>query len=164
DFLAGGDQAALHAEAFLEQRRRAAEELLVLRLVLGEAQQRPQPRLVAVDVSLGSFESLRNDVFLDVREDVAVRVAHDLVQLELLVVVQAADVVRSSEPIGKKPPGVVEIPPLENLALRPGDLERVLKDVGVRVIVGKHVNSPFASTIAPADSPNNGNSVPNRPD
>ena len=122
----------------------------MLRLVLGKTQQRAQPRLVAVDVLLGGFQGLRNDVLLHVGEDVAVRVAHDLIQLELLAVVQAANVVHSRESIGKKPPGVVEVPALENLALRPGDLERVLQDLRIRVVVGKHGISPFDSTMASA--------------
>jgi len=110
----------------------------VLRLVLGEAKERPQPGLVAVDVPLRRLQRLRNDVLLDVREEVAVRIAHDLVELELLAVLQTADLVHSREPVRKEPLGVVEVPALQDLPLGPGDLERVLQNLRIRVVVGKH--------------------------
>src|SRR5262249_16912572 len=97
-------------------------------------------------------------------EDVAVRVAHDLVQLELLLLVQALNPVHSRETIGKESPGVVEVPALQNLAFIPGDLERVLQDVGVGVVVRKHGTLPALPTMPVAMTSNNGNSVPNRPD
>ena len=136
----------------------------MFRLVLGEAQERPQPRLVSVDVLLRGLEGLRNDVFLDEREDVAIRVAHDLVQLELLVVVQAADAVDPREPVRKEPFRVVEVAAFENLALRPGHLQRVLQDLRIRIIVGKHDPLLSLPTMASERPSDNGNSVPVGPD
>jgi len=59
-------------EADLELLGGPAQHLLVLDLLLREAQQRPQPGLVAVHVGAGTIDHQRNDVLLDERKDVAV--------------------------------------------------------------------------------------------
>ena len=53
--LAAGDHAADGAGPLLERRHRAPEHLLMLDVFLREPEQRAQPRLFTVDVSLASW-------------------------------------------------------------------------------------------------------------
>ena len=63
----------------------AAEELLVLELLVGEAHQRLERRLVAEPVVAADLEDLGADVALDQAEDVGVGAALDLAQQPSLV-------------------------------------------------------------------------------
>src|SRR5439155_24908054 len=120
DLLAPGDQAAGDPKACLELQAGAAEHLLVLDLLLREAQQRPEPGLVAIHLGASAVHHQRDDVLLDKREDVAIAVAADLVEHALLVLIEAADVVDARDPLGEKPLAEVEVPAAEAVVHRPG--------------------------------------------
>ena len=56
DRFAPGHQAAADAEPRLELAARPAQHLLVLDLLLGKAQERPQPRHVALHIAAGVID------------------------------------------------------------------------------------------------------------
>ena len=138
DLFAPGHQAAACAEPRLELVARPAQHLLVLDLLLGEAQQGPQPGLVAVHVAAGMVNDHGHDVLLDEGEDVAVAVATDLVQHALLVVAQAADGADAGDPVGQERLGEVEVASPEAVVHRPGVLHRAVEAGLVAVLVGQH--------------------------
>jgi hypothetical protein len=138
DVLAAGHQATAGTEPRLELIAGPTEHLLVLDLLLGEAQQGPQPRLVAIDVAAGVVDHHRHDVLLDEGEDVAVAVAADLVQHPLLVVAQTADGADAGDPVGQERLGEVEVAASEAVVDRPGVLHRTFEAGLVAVLVGQH--------------------------
>jgi hypothetical protein len=154
DRLAPGDEPARRPEPLLELRAGAAQHLLVLDLLLGEAHQRPQAGLVAVDVTGGVGQHHRDDVLLDEGEDVAVAVAADLVQRPLPVVVQAGDAGHAGDALGQERLGEVEVAALEAVVDGPGVLDRPVQAGGIAVLVGEHGTTSSsalsASTVAPA--------------
>ena len=94
-------------------------------LFLRETEQRAQPRLFTVDLSLGLLERLRDDELLDEGEDVAVGIADDLVQLALLVLVETGDLVDTRQLVRQEALRVVEVPVLQDVVFLPRDLEGV---------------------------------------
>src|SRR5262249_20356336 len=123
DLLAPGDQPTLHAEAGLELVDGPAQHLLVLHLFLGEAQQRPEPGLVAVDGAASAVDHHRYDVLLDEGEDVAVAVATDLVQETLLVAVEEGEVLDAGDAFRQERSRQVEVAAVEAVINRPSALE-----------------------------------------
>lgn len=92
----------------------------MLELLFREAQQRPQPGLVAVHVGAGAVDHQRNDVLLDEGEDVAIAVAADLVQHPLLVVAEAAAGAYAGDPLGQERLVEVEVPAADAVVHGPG--------------------------------------------
>ena len=110
----------------------------MLDFFLREAQQRPQARLVAVDVSGRVLEHHRNDELLDEREQVAVRVGADLVQLEFFLIVEAGDVADPGDAIREKRLREVEIAALIAVFDGPRVRDRAFQTGGVAVLVSEH--------------------------
>ena len=95
-------QAALDSESLAEEDNRPAKQFLVLELLLGEPQQRAGPDLVPIDILQGLLGYGGDDELLHEGEDVAVGVAHDLIHLEFLGVVQTSDIVDAAQPVGQE--------------------------------------------------------------
>jgi len=69
----------------------------MLELLLGEPQQCTEPDFVSMDILQDRFGDHGNNELLDEREKVAVGVAHNLVELTLLVVVETGDLVHTAQ-------------------------------------------------------------------
>jgi hypothetical protein len=110
----------------------------VLGFFLGEAEQRPQPGLVAIDVGAGAVHDQGDDVLLDEGEDVAVAVAPDLVEHPLLVVVEAGDAAHPGDAFGQEGLGEVEVAALEAVVHGPGVVDRAFEAGVVAIVVGQH--------------------------
>jgi hypothetical protein len=138
DFFTPRDKAAGHPEARLELADGPAQHLLVLDLFFCEAQQRPQPGLVAVDVGPGPVHDQRDDVLLDEGEDVAIAVAPDLIEHPLIPVGEPADGLDTGDPFGQERLVEVEVPTLEAVVHRPGLCHRASEAGGIAVAVAHH--------------------------
>ena len=111
---------------------------MMLDFFLREAQQRPKARLVAVHVSGRVLEHRRDDELLDEREQVAVRVGADPVQLGFLVVVEADDVADPGEAIREERLREVESAALIAVFDGPCMRDRSFQTGGVAELVSEH--------------------------
>ncbi len=114
----------------------------MLELFLGEPQQRTEPDFLPVGVLQRRLRHHGNNKFLHESEDMAVGVAHDLVQLALLVVVQTCDVVNTTQSIRQETLREIEILPCKNIVLFPRYLLGIVETFLVGVIVRKHRAPP----------------------
>ena len=73
----------------------------------------------------GCFRDSGDDEFLDEGEDVEVSVAHDLVELELLLLVEAVDFVNAAEAVRQEALRQIEVSSVEDVVLLPGNLLRL---------------------------------------
>ena len=103
DLLRRTDDLAAAAEPALELLAEALEELDVLGLLAGEAEQRAHPTGVGVQLRAGVIEDEGQDELLDQPEEAEVAVAADLVEGPPLVVAQEGQAARPAPapPAGK---------------------------------------------------------------
>jgi hypothetical protein len=76
-----------------------------------------------------------NNELFDKREDMAVRVAHNLVQLTLLGVIQRCDVVNTAQPVRQETLREIESLAPQDFVFFPRDLLGVVETILVRVVV-----------------------------
>src|SRR4029079_9196724 len=100
---------------------------------------RPPPliallRSTAADV----IQDRGDDVFLHQAEQIQVGEGADVIELELLGVIAAADTGYASEGVGQKRTGEVELPAADDITDLPVDPLRRLQDGMVVVRVGEH--------------------------
>ena len=100
-----------------DHRLDAAEQLLVLQLLVGEAHQRLERDLVAEPVVAADLEHLGADVALDQAEDVGVGAALDLAHQALLVGAEEIELADLGEPVGQELLREIELAAADHVAV-----------------------------------------------
>src|SRR5215831_773889 len=147
DVFRRADGGAWGPESLLKLLDEPPEELDVLGLLLGEAQQRPDFIVVAVDGGASVVEDGWNDVLFDQPKQVQVRIAPDLVQLELLLGAQTANSGHPCQCIRQKRFAVIERLPANDIFDLPVDSERCLQIRFVVVIMIQHFSCSFSRCL-----------------
>ena len=114
----------------------APEHLLVLDLLVAEADQRFQCGLIAEPVLAAHFQHLGGDEALDQAEDVGVGAALDLAQKALLVLAEEAEAVDLGQPVGQELLREVEGSAANTSVDVPADALGHLDDLGVTLGFG----------------------------
>ena len=106
------DDVAGRAEVALEGPAEAGEELLVLDLLVGEAEQRAELGRLPEHLGVGMLEHAGDDVLLHEIEEIEVAVAHDLVELEALPAVEEREPRRRRHGVGEEAAAEIQLHPL----------------------------------------------------
>ena len=104
------------------------EELDVLRLLLGEVEERPPLVTVPAYPVAHVVDDRGNDVLLHQTEDGQIGESPDLVERQLLLGAQTANCAHAREGLREEGPGEVQRPSLDDLLELPVDLLRRLPD------------------------------------